>query len=110
MTDKAWKAVERRICRIFGGERRGADYVDRAGKGKNDCIECAGWSIEIKHMLRPSFGLIEEDVRKAEQRKEHPDDIPIAIMKRKRTKDKDALVCIRLEVFENQILPKLRSK
>ena len=109
MTDKSWKAVERRLCKIFGGKRRGADYADARG-GKNDCVDTPGWSIEIKHMLRPQFKLIEEDVQKAEQRKEHPDDIPIAIMKRKRTPDKDALVCIRLEVFENQILPKLRSE
>jgi len=108
MPDKTWKAVERRLCKIFGGKRRGADYADSRG-GKNDCI-CNGWSIEIKNMMRPQFGLIEEDVRKAEERKEHPDDIPIAIMKRKRTRDADALVCIRLEVFEKQILPKLRSK
>lgn len=109
MADKFWKAFERRICLIFGGKRRGADYADARG-GKNDCIECKGWSIEIKNMLRPQFKKIEEDVQKAEQRKEHPDDIPIAIMKRKRTRDKDALVCIRLEVFENQILPKLRNE
>ena len=109
MTDKAWKAVERRLCKIFGGKRRGADYADARG-GKNDCIECKGWSIEIKNMLRPQFKLIEEDVRKAEERKECPDDIPIAIMKRKRSRDADAIVCIRLEVFEKQILPKLRSK
>lgn len=108
MTDKAWKAVERRLCKIFGGKRRGADYADARG-GKNDCIECKGWSIEIKHMLRPQFKLIEEDVRKAEERKEYPDDIPIAIMKRKRTRDADAIVCIRLEVFEKQILPLLEK-
>ena len=107
MTDKSWKAVERRLCKIFGGKRRGADFGS-AETGKNDCIECDGWSIEIKHMLRPSFGIIEEDVRKAEERKEHKDDIPIAIMKRKRSRDKDAIVCIRLEVFEKQILPVLR--
>lgn len=110
MTDKTWKALERRICKIFSGTRRGADYVDEHGKGKNDCVGTDGWSIEIKYMLRPQFSTIEEDVRKAEERKEHPDDIPIAIMKRKRARDGDALVCIRLEVFENQILPKLRSK
>ena len=109
MTDKTWKAVERRICKVFGGKRRGADYGDAKG-GKNDCVETLGWSIEIKNMLRPQFKLIEEDVRKAEQRKEDPDDIPIAIMKRKRSRDADAIVCIRLEVFENQILPKLRSE
>ena len=108
MTDKTWKAVERRICKIFGGKRRGADYADERG-GKNDCVECKGWSIEIKNMLRPQFKLIEEDVRKAEERKEHPDDIPIAIMKRKQSRDADAIVCIRLEVFEKQILPRLRN-
>ncbi len=107
MTDKSWKAVERRLCKIFGGKRRGADYVDERGMGKNDCVDCKGWSIEIKHMLRPQFKLIEQDVRKAEERKEHKDDIPIAIMKRKRSRDADAIVCIRLEVFEKQILPLL---
>ena len=109
MTSKAWKAWEGRLCKIFGGKRRGADYVDEHGKGKNDCVDCKGWSIETKLMLRPQFGKIEEDVRKAEERKEHPDDIPIAIMKRKRSRDADALVCIRLEVFEKQILPLLEK-
>ena len=53
MTDKTWKALERRICKIFSGTRRGADYVDARGKGKNDCVGTEGWSIEIKYMLRP---------------------------------------------------------
>ena len=35
MTSKAWKAWEGRLCKIFGGKRRGADYVDEHGKGKN---------------------------------------------------------------------------
>ena len=59
MTSKAWKAREGRLCKIFGGKRRGADYVDEHGKGKNDCVDCKGWSIETKLMLRPQFGKIE---------------------------------------------------
>ena len=109
MADKTWKAVERRFCAKFGGSRRGADYADNEG-GKNDCVDCDGFSIEIKVMLRPQFAKIEEDLKKAEKRKEHPDDIPIAIMKRKRSRDTDAVVCFRWEVFEQQILPLLREK
>lgn len=99
MADKSWKAGERRICRMFGGERRGADYTGYAG-GKNDCIT-PGWSIEIKIHKRPIFSNLEKDVRKAEARRERPSDIPIAIMKRKGQgiPDKDAIVAMRLETF-----------
>ena len=94
---KYWKQFEGRICKLFGGKRRGADYVDKSG-GKNDCL-CPGWSIECKIMGRPSFGILEEDVTKDESRKDHPNDIPIAIMKRKGKPDKDSLVAMRLETF-----------
>lgn len=97
MTDKTWKARERRVCRLFGGERRGADYADQDG-GKNDCIGTKGWSIEIKNMARPSFAIICEDVRKAEARG-NEFDIPIGIMFKKGMRDKDGIVSMRLETF-----------
>lgn len=95
----SWKAFERRICRMFGGERRGADYV-RGVEGKNDCIT-PGWSIEAKVWKRPTFSAIESDCRKAEARREHPNDIPISVMKKKGQgiPDKDAIVSMRLETF-----------
>ena len=97
MSDKTWKARERRICRLFGGERRGADYADAQG-GKNDCIGTSGFSIEIKNMARPGFAVMCEDVRKAEERAA-PDEIPIGIMFKKGMADKDGIVSMRLETF-----------
>jgi hypothetical protein len=98
--DKSWKSFENRICKMFGGKRRGADYGDVFG-GKNDCLDTKGWSIECKLWQRPSFAELERDCRKAEARKETPLDIPLAIMKRKGKgiPDKDALVAMRLETF-----------
>jgi len=97
MSDQTWKAFERRIAKIFGGTRRGADFRGSRG-GKNDVI-ADGYSIECKNWKRPSWTALVGDVIKAEQRREHPNDIPLAIMKRKGDEDKNSIVAMRLETF-----------
>lgn len=100
MTDKSWKAFERRVCKMFKGERRGADYADRSG-GKNDCIETDGFSVECKLLKRPTFQQMFDACKQAEGNAETWMDMPIAIVKKNKQglKDKDALVVMRLETF-----------
>ncbi len=96
MNDPGWKQFERRIARLFGGKRRGADYGGRSG-GKNDCI-VDGFSIECKLNKAPSYGLAVNAALQAEA-SAVPSEIPIGIVKRKKQLDKDALVVMRLETF-----------
>ena len=100
MTDKSWKAFERRICRMFGGERRGADYRDELG-GKNDCVDSPGFSIELKLLKRPTYQQMFDACVQAENNCRSIIDIPIAIVKKNRQglKDEDALVIMRLKTF-----------
>ena len=102
MTDKSWKAFERRICKLFEGKRRGADYADRSG-GKNDCIDTPGFSIECKLLKRPTYQQIFDACIQAESNSEKITDIPIAIVKKNKQglKDEDALVIMRLKIFRD---------
>ena len=86
--DTAWKAFERRIARLFGGKRR--------GPYRGSDVIAPGWSIECKLRTRPSFAGILEACRQAEAERDAPQDIPIAVIKRKGDRDMDALVCMRL--------------
>lgn len=108
MVDTFYKAYERRVCRAFGGNRRGADYGGKDG-GKNDC-KCVGFSVEIKCWSKPTFKAIEEDIRKAGERKQVKSDIPVSVMKRKGDPDANAIVSISYVVFINEILPLLKEK
>jgi hypothetical protein len=97
MTDFAWKAFERRIATVFNGKRRGA-YTGSRNNGKTDII-AAGWAIECKLLSRPGFQDLLNACRQVEANREHPDDIPVALVKRKGDLDKDTLVVMRLEEF-----------
>lgn len=96
MPDAGWKKLERRVAALFGGQRRGADYGGKAG-GKSDVI-APGWSIECKLLGRPSFAALRLAAEQAE-RAAKPDEIPIAVVKRKNDHDRNALVTMRLETF-----------
>ena len=113
MTDHAWKQLERRIAKMFGGKRRGPDFGGKDG-GKNDII-AEGWSIEVKLRSRPSWTVVKEAVAQAEKAADvecvHDNlvgaghlssfigEIPIAIIKQKYMNDGDAIVAMRLETF-----------
>lgn len=97
MSDKSWKAWERRVAKMFGGQRRGADF-QRMGLGQNDIVK-RGWSIECKLLSRPSYSDILAAVKQAEASKEHEMDIPVAVVKRKGDRDDDALFVMRKQEF-----------
>ena len=104
MTDKAWKAWERTVSRIFGGKRRGA-YTGSGGKGKTDVI-VDGWAIEAKLLSRPTYQQMMNACLQAETNAEKPLDIPVAIVKKKHAKINDALVIMRLEKFREWFVSK----
>ena len=95
VADAAWKAFERRMARLFPkGRRRGAD-TRGPSTGKSDII-CDGWSPECKLLGRPSFSDLLDAARQAERNAE-PLQTPVAIVKRKRDRDTDSLVVMRLD-------------
>ncbi len=100
MPDAAWKAFERRVAKVFGGERRGPDYRSTGTAGKSDVI-APGWSIECKLYEHPTFQVMLDAAKQAEINRPRPNDIPIAIVKRKvrGSPDKDALVVMRYRIF-----------
>jgi hypothetical protein len=98
MTDKSWKAWERRVAKIFGGVRRGAHTSDGV-QGKNDII-VDGWSLEVKLLSRPTYQQMFDACIQAETNVEKPEDIPIAVIKKKGIRDDNALVIMRLEQFK----------
>lgn len=98
MTDKTWKAAERKIAAFFpNGRRRGADFRGDHS-GKTDII-APGWSIEVKQSKRPTFGLMQAAVAQAERNRESPSDIPVAVIHRQGDRYADSLVVMRLEEF-----------
>ena len=115
MSDKAWKAWERTVAKIFGTKRRGPMFRNEDG-GTDDCTH-AWYAIECKLLSRPTFGQLLDACRQAEgaamvtrcveideaeksitldstQERE-----PIAIVKRKGDRMEDALVIQRLATF-----------
>lgn len=103
MPDASWKAFERRVAKRFpGGRRRGPDTRGESA-GKSDVI-CNGWAPECKLLSRPSFSDLLDAARQAERNAE-ASQIPVAIVKRKRDYDANALVVIRLDVFSDWFLP-----
>lgn len=102
MTDKAWKAFERRIAAVFGGQRRGAHTSDGV-HGKSDIIK-SGWSIECKLYSNPDFDTLLQAARQAERNAETSLDIPVAIVKRLRGRDENTLVVMRLDVFRDHFV------
>ncbi|RMD59756.1 hypothetical protein D6833_11005 [Candidatus Parcubacteria bacterium] len=97
MTDKAWKAFERRIAKYLGGKRRGA-YTSDGRTGKSDVI-LSGWSVECKLLSRPTYGKMVAAAKQAERNRENDDDYAIAVVKRKGQYDRDAIVIMRFEEF-----------
>ena len=94
MPDKSWKAFERRIAKRFpSGRRRGPDTHG----GKSDIV-CDGFAPECKLLGRPSFSAMLDAARQSERNAQDLQ-APIAIVKKKGHRDRDALVVMRLEEF-----------
>jgi hypothetical protein len=99
MSDKTWKKAERKIAEYWpGARRRGADFRGE-NAGKSDLI-MPGYSIEVKHSSRPTFGLMKTAVEQAELNQEKPDDIPVAVIHKKGEKYDDSLVIMTLKKFQ----------
>ena len=100
----SWKGLERRIAKIFGGQRRGA-YVSDGKRGKTDIIK-DGFAIECKLLKRPTYQQMFDACKQAENNAESELDIPIAVVKKNSQgiKDKDALVIMRLETFRDHFI------
>lgn len=96
MPDAAWKAWERRIASRIGGRRRGCDVGGTNG-GKDDVIH-PHFSVQCKLLGRPNFSDCLGAAKQAE-RDAKPHQEPVAIVKRKRSLDVDALVVMRLETW-----------
>jgi len=99
MPNAPWKAFERRIAAIFPGATRRGAYTGNGRQGKPDLV-CPGWSIECKLLARAGYQDLLDAARQAEANREKPDDIPVAIIKRKGDHDPNALVVMRLETFQ----------
>ena len=102
--DKSWKAWERRVAKLFGCKRRGADF--RGENGGKDDLTHDYWAVECKLLSRPTFGQMLEAAKQAEaagavvEVEEGFSRHPIAIVKRKFDEDADALVIQRLGTFK----------
>jgi hypothetical protein len=94
--DKAWKAWERRVAKLFGGIRRGADTRGEDG-GKTDVIH-DHWAIEVKLLGSPGYADLLAACKQAEENAKEGQE-PVAVVKRKNKQDVDALVVQRLETF-----------
>ncbi len=94
--DAAWKAFERAVAAIFGGERRGPD-TRGVESGKTDVIH-SHFAIECKLLGAPGWSQILAATKQAEVNAE-PGQEPIAVVKRKNARMADTLVVMRLERF-----------
>lgn len=97
-----WKVFEARVAKRFGLRRRGASTSLR-GEGLSDAVELDGsepahWSIECKLLGRPNYQQLLDACRQAEAAAASTA-CPIAVVKRKRDHDANALVVMRLETF-----------
>lgn len=100
----AWKAFERTVARVLGGERRGANTTTSRGQGRSDVIH--PWlSPECKLLSTPTLGQIREAVAQSEQAaaNEGEGKLPVAVVGTKGGDALDALVCLRLETFRELV-------
>jgi len=94
MSDKRWKATERRVARILGGRR-----VPVSGRGRGDAPDIAhAWlSIEIKDRATlPAWLLDALDQAEASATAEQ---LPVAVLHRAGDRHDAALVVLRLRDF-----------
>lgn len=102
MSDKTWKATERKIAELLGGKRRGSDFRGDTG-GKTDII-LPGFAIEVKQSKRPTFGLMVSAIEQAIRNREKPTDVSFAVIHKEGVEYKDSLVIMKLDEFIKQVL------
>ena len=101
MPDKSWKAFERRVAKFVGGQRRGADFLNRERGGGKDDVVHPTLSVECKLLSSVSYCDLLNAAKQAEKNC-GDGKLPLAIVKKKGAQDKDALVILRLERFLEQ--------
>lgn len=92
-----WKQHERDVAKAFGGVRRGPMFRDPNG-GTSDVI-AEGWSIETKLLARPAWTHFRDAVAQARAAAK-PDEIPLAVVRKARSKDKALVVMDLVEFLE----------
>ena len=103
MPDKGWKQYERRIAKRFGLKRRGADFRGPGG-GKDDAVALPGepesvYSLEMTLQKVLSYIQLLAKCYQAEANASSGK-VPLVIAKQARQRDRDSLVVMRLETFE----------
>ncbi len=94
MSDKRWKATERRIAALLGGRR-----VPVSGRGRGDQpdVRHATLSIEVKDRATLPLWLLDA-IAQAEQ-SATPAQLPVAVLHRAGDRHDHALVVLRLAAF-----------
>ena len=94
MTDKRWKATERRIAALLGGRR-----VPVSGRGRGDQPDIAHpWlSLEVKDRASLPAWLL--DALDQAERSATPAQLPVAVLHRAGDRHDHALVVLRLADF-----------
>ena len=103
MSNPAWKAFERWLCRTFGAERVGATGIE-----SSDCRkQTYPFGIEAKHGLKfPQW--LDEDMKQAVENAAIDGlPIPLLVLHRKGTRYDDSLVVMRLSDLLSWVLPRL---
>lgn len=92
MTDKAWKAYERWVCKQFGGKRSGPTGSNTPDcKGTRYAIECKyGAAAPINQTLQAAM---DQAVTNAGDR------LPVLVLKPRRWNKDDSWVCIKMRYF-----------
>ena len=95
MTDKAWKATERAIAKILGGERV---PITGRQRGSAPDIEHEWLSLEVKHRKHavPQWVLTAMEQAEASNK---TDKLPMAVIHRQGDRYLDALCVVRLKDF-----------
>jgi hypothetical protein len=97
MGNDAWKDFERWVAEEMGGERRGADFTDPTGAGKNDII-VEYFSVECKKLKTPAWGQMQKAVAQAKAAAEESD-IAVAVFAKKYEDRSKSLVVMSWEEF-----------
>ena len=107
----AWKAWERHVASILGGRRRGPQTKGDDGGGLSDVkdvpriiADIPSMSVECKLLGAPGYMQMLAATKQAESAASDGA-MPVAFVKKKYVNNSDALVVIRLEMFEKFFKP-----
>lgn len=106
MSDKFWKAKERRILKRFGLTRiGGTGHANPDGRGNGVSVEV--FTHEIPGWLSQEFAQAERDLHQSEERNNY---IPWAVFGPKGGSDSECFVCTKLRYFPRSDDDELKDK